>query len=384
MTNFSQSFVLKSLSSIAFAVFLIGCGINPDKEYAKGLKAFENADYHLAAKRFRNVVAESPGNVDALVYLARSEFALANLDAAEKAIVKAAVTNGGDADIVELSAQIAFFKKDYKLATKHYAYLASNPAFDAQTRSKGWAGLGLIDFVMIDIYPEVLRYRHECRVKFLQSIVLDRRNACSRYYLGRLYRDTFHYLEAAKDEFDVFVHLLNGSDSRVKRVKNEILPLLKEEISRSSSISSQVDSPICASFLKQGDDAFRRKNWKSAITAYLKAYKSDSNSFPAAIGLARAYARSNRSNLERSESMRMYLRACKLRPSAIAIYIESAQFALSTGNFATSVELYSRALAANPTSRPAAEGLVLALTKSGDTQAASVYRGYLRTLGKTK
>ena len=382
--NFLPQSALKSLILAASLVFLFGCGIDPDKEFTQGTKAFENADYSLAVKRFRNVVTQSPDNVDALVYLARSEFALARLDEAAKALEKASITNGGDADIIELSAQIAFFNKDYKLATKHYARLASDPNFDAQTRSKGWAGLGVIDFMMINLHPEVLRYRHESRVKFLQAIVLDRRNPSARYYLGRLYRDTFHYLEAAKDEFDVFVHLSDSVDNRVKKVKNEVLPMLKEEILRSSSISSRVDSPICASFLKQGDDAFRSKNWKSAITSYLKAFKSDSGSFPAAIGLARAYARSNRSKLERTEAMKMYLSACKLRPSAIAIYIESAQFALSVGNVATAVELYSRALAANPTSKSAVDGLVLALTKSGDTQAASVYRGYLRTLGKTK
>ena len=64
--------------------------------------------------------------------------------------------------------------------------------------------------------------------------------------------------------------------------------------------------------------------------------------------------------------------------------IEAADFALRIGNTATAVRLYSQALAASPTSVKAVQGLIDSLTKSGDIQAASVYRGYLRTLSRTK
>jgi hypothetical protein len=78
------------------------------------------------------------------------------------------------------------------------------------------------------------------------------------------------------------------------------------------------------------------------------------------------------------------LAACKIRSYAIATHIEAADFALRIGNTATAVRLYSQALAASPTSVQAVQGLIGSLTKSGDIQAASVYRGYLRTLSKTK
>lgn len=384
MTNFSRQFALKSLAAAALLAVLSGCGSDPGKEYRKGMSAFENADYKTAVEKFSEVLSQTPDNVDALVMLARSELAFGNPDKADAALAKAAETNGGDADIIELAAQIAFFRKDYKTAVRHFARLASDDGFGAETKAIGWTGLGVVDFVMIGLHPDVARYRHESRVKFLQAITLDRRNASARYHLGRLYRDTFQYLDAARDEFDMFVHLEPVADERVKKIKNEVLPSLKDEIARNSASSSRVDSPACAAFLKKGDDAYRRKNWKAAITSYAKAFKKDPGSFPAAVGLARSYALSNRSKFERAEAMKMYLAACKIRPSAIRTFIEAADYALNSGNSATAVELYSRALAANPVSKSAVEGLILALTKSGDTQAASVYRGYLRTLSKTK
>lgn len=385
MTNFSLRFALNGLLAVAFFSFLCGCGTDPVKEYEKGDSAFKNADYKTAAERFREVVELSPDNVDALVMLARSEFALGDVDAAGKTLQKAAVTNGGDPDILELTAQIAFFCKDYDRATKTFARLATDTRFDAATRSIGWTGMGIVDFVKIGLHPEVSRYRHESRVKFLQAVTLDRRNASARYHLGRLYRDTFQYLDAAKDEFSAYVHLETVNDGRMRKIKNEVLPSLTEEIKRqSASLSASADSVACASFLKKGDDFFRRKQYKNAALSYSKALRKDSGSYPAAVGLARSYARSNRTRSEQEESLKAYLVACKIRPSAITTYLEAADMAIRIGSSATAVELYSRALAANPVSKPAVEGLVSALTRSGDTQAASVYRGYLRTLTKSK
>lgn len=384
MTNSSPRYALKLFAALAAAAALTGCGSDPAKEYGKGRTAFDNAEYTEAVECFTKVLETEPGNVDALVMLARSEFALGDLAAAKAALNKAALTNKDDVDVIELTAQIAFFQKDYKLASRSYARIASDMSLDAATRSIGWTGMGIVDFVMIGLAPDVTRYRHESRVKFLQAVVLDRRNASARYHLGRLYRDTFQYLDAAKDEFSAYVHLEPVVDDRVRKIKDDVLPSLKKEIAMNSEPTSHVDSPACAAFLKTGDAAFRKKQWKSAITAYSKALKKDPSSFPAAAGLARSYARSDRNKFERDEAMDAYLKACKIRPSAISLYLEAADHAVRTGKFATAVELYSRALAANPSSKPAVEGLISSLTRTGDTLAASVYRGYLRTLSQPK
>lgn len=385
--NFLQQSALKSYFVLALAISLSGCSISSDpvKDYEKGKVAFENAEYKMAAECFTEVIEKAPENIDAYVMLARSEFALGNLDAAATALNKAAKTNGDDIDIIELSAQIAFYRKDYKLATKSYARLASNTNLDPSARSIGWTGLGIVDFVRIDDDKNSSRY-HEARVKFLQAITLDARNASARYYLGCLYRDTFQYLEAARDQFRAFIYLEKDDTKRVKYVQNVILTSLNEEIKKRSEPNiARIDTVGCASMLKKGDDFFKRKKYKDAITSYMKALKSNPVSYAAAIGLARAYARVNRSRQDNDRTLDAYLVACKIRPSEINTHIEAGDFALRIGKSATAVELYSRALASSPTSVKSVQGLINAFDKShNDSQAASVYRGYLRTLTKVK
>ena len=385
MTNSLRQFALKSFAASLLSVILCGCGSDPAKDYAKGKEAFDNADYKTAVECFTDVVENSPDNVDALVMLARSEFALGNLDAADAAIKKVSSSSADDVDVVELTAQIAFYRKDYKASADAYKKLVLNHDLDPSIRSIGWTGLGIIDFVKIDIEPQSARLPHEARVKFLQAIMLDRRNSSAHFHLGYLYRDAFHCYDAAKEEFSLFLHLEKSVDDRVKRVKNEVLPSLEEEIKKRAQTNvSRIDTVGCASMLRKGDDFFRRGKLKDAADAYAKALKANPASYQAAMGQARSYVRLNRNRSDREQALTAYLTACKIRSYAIATYIEAADFALRIGNTATAVRLYSQALAASPTSVKAVQGLIDSLTKSGDIQAASVYRGYLRTLSRTK
>lgn len=385
MTNSSRQFALKSFVASAFFVILCGCGSDPAKDYAKGKEAFDNADYKTAVECFTDVVENAPDNVDALVMLARSEFALGNLDAADAAIKKVPSSSADDVDVVELTAQIAFYRKDYKASADAYKKLVLNHDLDPSIRSIGWAGLGIIDFARIDSEPDSSRLPHEARVKFLQAIMLDRRNSSAHFHLAYLYRDTFNCYEAAKEEFSLFVHIEQVVDERVKRIKNEVLPSLEEEIkNRSQTNVSRIDTVGCASMLRKGDEFFKRRKFKDAADAFAKALKANPTSYQAALELARSYARLNRNRSDREQALGAYLTACKIRSYAISTHIEAADFALRIGNMATAVRLYSQALASSPTSTKAVQGLIDSLTKSGDIQAASVYRGYLRTLSRTK
>ena len=385
VTNFFQQFVHKCCFAVVLSLFLYGCGCQSDPElgYAKGQSAFDNADYKTAAENFAAVVEQDPGNIDALVMLARSECALGNYDAAASAVEKAAETNGGDVDIIELSAQIAFYRKDYKQATKAYHRLAGNLELSPAVRSVGWAGLGAIDFFMIDKQQPSSTLIHEARVKFLQAIFLDNKNATAHYHLALLNRDSFHYLDKARDEFSAYLYLEDVVDERVNRVKNEILPSLKDEIKKSAeSANDDVDLRGCAAMLKKGKTYYDRKQYKEAVDAYSRALKCNPNSYQAALDLARSYVSVNRSRYDKEHALKAYQKACKIRPSAIKLHLDAGNLAMRIEKWAVAVELYSRALSASPTSVEAVKGLVAALEKQGDSQAASVYRGYLRTLTK--
>ena len=60
MTNFSLRFALKALPFAIAAALISGCGGNPEKEYAKGTKAFSDRDFKIASQSFRAVVMYCP------------------------------------------------------------------------------------------------------------------------------------------------------------------------------------------------------------------------------------------------------------------------------------------------------------------------------------
>jgi tetratricopeptide (TPR) repeat protein len=132
----------------------------------------------------------------------------------------------------------------------------------------------------------------------------------------------------------------------------------------------------------KGKTYYDRKQYKEAVDAYSRALKCNPNSYQAALDLARSYVSVNRSRYDKEHALKAYQKACKIRPSAIKLHLEAGNLAMRIEKWAVAVELYSRALSASPTSVEAVKGLVAALEKQGDSQAASVYRGYLRTLTK--
>ncbi len=387
MTNSSLKSVRDIFATLAFVSFFAGCGVSPEKEIELGKKAFSNADYKASIEHFTKAIESGFVNVDALVMLSRSQFALGKIDLALSTLKKAATTNGDDLDVIELSAQLAFYNKDYAEARKAYARIAYDSSLDPSVRSVGYAGLGVIEFVLVGLKSDEHWHRHASRVYLMRAIALDRRNASARYHLGRLYRDSFNYLEFARDQLEYYIHLDSASDPRVRKVQNEVLPALKDEIARNLaaiSSSSRTNPGTCAAHLKTADVAYASKKYDVAVVNYLKALKSDPFSYQAAIGLARSQSKSAKSSQGRVASLDSYLIACRIRPTASSVLMEAAEVATSLGKLATSCELYSRALAANPLSDKAAQGLVNALHKTGDEKSVQMYSDYRKSLSTNK
>ena len=75
-----------------------------------------------------------------------------------------------------------------------------------------------------------------------------------------------------------------------------------------------------------------------------------------------------------------YQIACLLHPSAVATFMSAGSLAVRLGLVARAVEFYSRAVAANPASVEALDGLVLALRKTNQTNIAQAYQAYRASL----
>lgn len=387
MTNSWQSSALKAVGAAALAA-LAGCG-GPDDgsaEYAAGNTAYAARDLVKAERQFTASLAEEPGNVNALIMLARTELDLGKIDEAGAAIAQAESLAGGDTDVMLLAAQIAFHARDFGKAKTLYAMIAEDARLTPADRAAGWAGLGVVEMSGINS-GAATEGRDIARTCFLRAVRLDGRNAAARYHLGVLYMNAFAYRESALDQFGIFVRLDTEADKRVQDVQQKTIPALRNEIAAAASRRDGVsrrDSAASASALRKAEEAWNKGTYKTARLRYAEAYQADVLSYPAALGLAKSWEKSDLSKSGQLEASKYYCIASSLRPSAKDTALAAGGFAFKLGNFASAVEAYSRALAAAPTDVTAIDGLIRALQKSGNRSSAVVYQRYRDWLATAK
>ena len=376
--NFSHSSALKCASAAVLAAIL-GCGPNDGaKEFDQGRAAYEVRDLKKAEKLLEKSLACAPNDVDRLLLLARTELDLGELAKAKSLVERAAANSQGDADVAMLESQVAWHAKDYKTAASGFADIANNAALDASVRAQGWAGLGVVEMTCDN--------HHLARIAFLRAIRLDRRNAAAWYHLGLLYRDGFGYMEAALEQFEIFIRLEEEASPRVQKVQRTIIPALKDQIARAATEhegASNRNSAVCATEIAKAEELWKKGKYKDARDRYVQALKSDMLSYPAALGLARAWEKTDATKEGQQKAFENYRIACTLRPSAVKTFLTAGALAAKLGLTLQSVEIYSRAVAANPNSLDAIDGLIRALRKSGGkAKVADAYQGYRDFLKK--
>ena len=376
--SFSQSSALKCASAV-LAAAILGCSSRDGvKEFEQGKAAYELRDLKKAETLFARSAALAPQDADRLLYLARTELELGELAKAQEAIGRAAENSGGEADVVLLKSQIAWHAKDYAAASSGFAAIANDSKLEASVRAQGWAGLGVVEMTCDN--------HHIARVAFLRAIRLDRRNAAAWYHLGLLYRDGFGYLEAALEQLEIFVRLEQEASPRVQKVQRTVLPALKEQMSRAATErpdAAKRNSSACATAITAAEQAVKKGNFKAARESYRQALAADPLSYPAALGLAKAWEKTDTTKQGQAKAFENYKIACSLRPSAVSTFLTTGAMAARLGFTLQAVEIYSRAVAANPNSLEAIDGLIRALRKSGGkSQVADAYQAYRSSLAK--
>ena len=376
--SFSQSSALKCASAV-FAAVILGCAPRDgSKEFREGREAYELRDLKRAEKLFERSVVLAPQDTDRLLYLARTELELGELAKAQEAIGRATENSDGDADVALLKSQIAWHAKDYAAASGGFADIANDAKLEASVRAQGWAGLGVVEMTCDN--------HHLARVAFLRALRLDRRNAAAWYHLGLLYRDGFGYLEAALEQFEIFVRLEEEASPRVQKVQRTIIPALKEQSSRTAMEHPGVakrNSSVAATSIATAESALKKDNVKAAREAYQQALAADPLSYPAALGLAKAWEKTDATKAGQQKAFENYKIACMLRPSAVSTFLVAGSIAAKLGFTLQAVEIYSRAVAANPASLEAIDGLIRALRKSGGkAKVAEAYQQYRLSLAR--
>ena len=380
MTSFSRS---SALSAAALALAVAGCGPKDGvKEYEAGRAAYGARSCEKAERLFAKSLVYAPENVDALVMLASVQRDLGKMSEAAETVAKAEALSPGSVDVALLDAEIAFHLSDYARSAKLFRDVAEDAEATPEARSLGWTGLGIVEMTS--------EHRDLARIAFLRAIRLDRRNPSARYHLGLLYRgDSFGYLDAALEQFDVFVRLGEKADPRAQHAQRVIIPGIKEDIARRAASrrgAEKRDSAASAAALARAAAAMKKGNYKTARSEYEAAYRADVLSYPAALGLAKAWEKTDTTNTGRQRTLDWYKEACSLKPGAISTFLSAGELAAKMGQHATAAELYSRAVAANPSDISAIDGLIRALRRTGSGKVADAYQSYreLVTVRKAK
>lgn len=369
MTNSSLRYAL----SAALAAVLAGCDSGDGvKELESARSAYEARDLRKAALQLEKSLSIAPGSVDALVLTARVRLDLGDISGARQAVNDLAESAGGDGDVRMLDAQIAYHEKDYQRSVSVFSGIADDDSLPLDVRSRGMSGAGVV---------EMTRGEHDAaRLSFLKAIRLDRRNPAAWYHLGLLYRDAFGFNEAALEQFEIFVRLEKEADLRVQKVQRSVIPEIKSAIAAHAADrpgAAKRDSAAAAAAIAKAEDAWRKRQYKTARQHYQEAYSADPFSFPAAKGLAAAWETTDASEAGLKKAFELRQVMCELRPDLVSVHIEAAALAMKLSRYMTAVKLYSRAMAADPASLPAIDGLISALRKTGgQAKTASAYQAY--------
>ncbi len=384
LSSGADAFGRAALVAAALALFAAGCGPSDgSKEYVEAEEAYKVRNFEKAEQGFLRSAELSPTNVDALVMLTRVRLDKGDIKEAALSIAAAAALAPDDVDVIELGAQTAWYSQDYGKAREGYLRLTKDASLSPEMRSQAFTGLGIVDLALIDQDPSSGWMRDRARVELLQALALDMRNASAHYHLGLLYRDAFHFFEAALDQFNLFAKLSEEADQRVRRVQHDVIHNLKAQINDNFAKipgASSRDANACAKALKRGDEAWKKSQYRTARSAYAEAYKADPLSYQAAVNLAKAWEKTDQTANGRQKAYGYYRAACHLKPSGKALFIQTGDLAMKIGNYASAVDLYSRAVAASSRDITAIDCLIRALRKAGSAKAAAQYQTYRDTI----
>lgn len=369
---------LSAVSCSLLLAVLAGCGPQDgESEFAEAVDAYGVRDLKKAERLFTESLAAAPADVDRLLYLARVKLDLGELSAAQELVAKAQTLAPSASDVALFAAQLAWHAKDYKKARALYGTLASDAKLPSGIRAEAFAGLGVVEVTENNF--------HLARIAFLRALRIDRRNASAWYHLGLVYRE-LGYVEAALDQFDTFVHLEELASPRVQKVQQKVIPELRERVAQASAErpgAAKRDSAASAAALGSAEGDWKRGRYKDARANYAQALKSDPLSYPAALGLARCWEKTDATKEGQSKAFENYRVACALRPSAVSTFLAAGALAAKLGNHAQAVEIFSRAVAANPTSLDAIDGLIRALNRvGGQRTVAMAYQAYRDVVAK--
>ena len=340
---------------VVLAACIAGCGKEPAAEAAASAAPARGPDF------------------DTLMRTAVASVAQKDAAAATASAAKALELQPESAEAHLLAGQAACLRQDYDEARAQFSSVVKVKTLPNVLRAKAYVGLGTVDYVQHEA--------DQARISFLQARRLDNSNEAAWYYLGMIYRDIFHFEEAAQEHFQMFVGLSAKSDNpRTKKVKEEILPELYSNAA--ARAKARTGNAGKAAALIQEAQAQRDKNrLTEAVKKYAEARKADPQSDVAALGYAQLVTSTDKTAEGARKAIQAYHDVIALKPGGLDYYLKAAQLARAFDFKIQAVEIMNRAIAHHPQNPKVLDQLIAALLKTGNDKLAKAWGEYRRDLG---
>ena len=340
---------------VVLAACIAGCGKDPAAEAAAPAATDKGPDF------------------DTLMRTAVAGVAQKDAAAATASATKALELQPESAEAHLLAGQAACLRQDYDEARAQFSSVVKVKTLPNVLRAKAYVGLGTVDYVQHEA--------DQARISFLQARRLDNSNEAAWYYLGMIYRDIFHFEEAAQEHFQMFVGLSAKSDNpRTKKVKEDILPELYSNAA--ARAKARTGNAGKAAALIQEAQAQRDKNrLTEAVKKYAEARKADPQSDVAALGYAQLVTSTDKTAEGARKAIQAYHDVIALKPGGLDYYLKAAQLARAFDFKIQAVEIMNRAIAHHPQNPKVLDQLIAALLKTGNDKLAKAWGEYRRDLG---
>ena len=363
------------------------------RDLARGREALAAHDLPAAAQAFGECMRKNATNFEARISLALVGLELGEPRMADTAAKEAVALDPTSAEARLVEGQTAYLAKDYVRAKASFTAVA-----DARELSKPMRAQALASRAVAELATDET---DAARLSLLRALRLDFRCAPAWYHLGVLSRGTYHFLAAAKDQFEMACRL-DPNSPRTRETLRTIIPSLREALARVASDKPGVakrEPELAAKLIAEGFAA-QKKEKKDLITAlqrFEKAHAVDPLSWEAAMYYAQtlpaaeaAKKAGDKTKLAVTKvvdrTLDAYHAALDIKPASRDTCMAAARFALQNRRAPAACDFLSHALAHFPDAKdakPILELYVEALGKLGTADGAKrarMYRAYLQEL----
>ena len=358
------------------------------RDLVRGREALAAHDLSAAAQAFEACMRKNATNFEARISLALVGLELGEPRMADTAAKEAVALDPTSAEARLVEGQTAYLAKDYARARTSFTAVADARELPKPMRAQALASRAVAELAADET--------DAARLSLLRALRLDFRCAPAWYHLGVLSRGTYHFLAAAKDQFDMACRL-DPNSPRTRETLRTIIPSLREALARVATDKPGVakrQPELAAKLIAEGTAAQKKKDLKTAMQRFEKAHAADPISWEAAWNYAQtlpaaeaAKKAGDKTKLSATvvvaRTLDAYRAALDVKPASRETCLAAARFALQNRRPAAACDFLSHALAHFPDAKPVLELYVDALGKLGTADGAKrarMYRAYLQEL----